>query len=337
MERRGSRLSRRAFVGGAAGLGLMAGCGRWPGQGEPPARVRRVGYLGSTNASHPYVAALQQGLAELGYVEGQNLVIEGRWAEGESARYPALAAELADAGVEVIVVAPHTPAAQAAQHATRTIPIVMTGISDPVAGGLVASLARPGGNVTGLSDMLIGLSGKRLELLKVTVPRASVVAALWNPTNAIAALDLDAMQEAARTLGVTVFPIEVRSADDLPGAFETIAREPVDALIMLADPLLGAVLTPQMPTMVVKSRLPTMHFQRPDVAAGVLMYYGASHPALTRRAAYYVDRILRGTQPADLPVEQPMVFDFVVNLKTARELGITFPEEILLQVTEVIQ
>jgi putative tryptophan/tyrosine transport system substrate-binding protein len=244
-----SRLSRRAFLLGATGAGVLVGCGRLPWQAQPlPPRVARIGYLSFSNASNPYVVAFRQGMSDLGYVEGQNLHIEAREAEGQPARLPALAAELTNSSVDVIVVGATTPAAQAAQNATSTIPIVMTGVSDPVAAGLVASLARPGGNVTGLSDLAVGLSGKRLELLKETVPGASRVAALGNPTNAASAADWRATQEAARTLGLDVWSVDVHSADDLPGAFETIARERPDALIMLADPLLGSAPRPSLRT-----------------------------------------------------------------------------------------
>jgi putative ABC transport system substrate-binding protein len=276
-------------------------------------------------------------MSDLGYIEGQNLHIEVREAEGQPARLPALAAELTNSSVDVIVAGASTPAAQAAHQATRTIPIVMTGVGDPVAAGLVASLARPGGNVTGLSDLAVGLSGKRLELLKETVPGASRVAALGNPDNAASAADWRATQEAARTLGLDVWSVDVRSADDLPGAFETIARERPDGLLMLADPLLGVSTTTQLAHLVARSRLPTIHRSRLDADAGALMSYGPNYPALARRGAYYVDRILKGAKPADLPVEQPMTFDFVVNMKTAQALGITFPNEIMLQVTEVVQ
>jgi putative ABC transport system substrate-binding protein len=330
-----SRLSRRQFVLGAASVGLLAGCGRFPWPSQAP-RVARIGWLGGNNASNPNFAAFRQGLQDLGYVEDQNVRIEARWAEGRGDRFPALAAELANSSVDVIVVGASTPAIQAAKNATSTIPIVMLGASNPVAVGLVASLARPEGNVTGLSDMLVELSGKRLELLKASVPGASRVAALWNPTNVVSALAWNATQEAAATLGVAVVSVEVRSADGLAGAFETIASERIDALIRLADPLLSVLVTPQFADFVASSRLPAMHNQRADVQAGGLMSYGPSYTALARRGAYYVDRILKGTKPADLPVEQPMTFDFVVNMKTARELGITFPNEILLQVTEVI-
>src|SRR5262249_12146117 len=198
--------------------------------------------------------AFRQGMRELGYVEDQNLVIEGRWAEGKFERYPALAAELASSSVDVIVEPGHTPAALALKHATSTIPIVMTGIGDPVGAGLVASLPRPGSNVTGLSDLLVGLSGKRLELLKEAIPSASRVVAVWNPTNPASTLDWAATQEAARTLGVELRPVQVRSAADVEGAFEAIAREQADALIRLSDPLLSVNTTPQAADFIASSR-----------------------------------------------------------------------------------
>jgi putative tryptophan/tyrosine transport system substrate-binding protein len=338
MERRGSRLSRRQFVVGTgmAGLGLPAGCGRLPWQARPPPRVARIGYLGPGDTFPPYFEGFRQGLREFGYVEGETLVLEVRWAEGRYEQFPALAAELVQLQPDVIL-SQSTPSTQALQQATSTIPIVMTGISDPVGLGVVASLARPGGNFTGTSDLHLGLSAKRLELLKETVPGASRVMALWNPLSSATAVDLRGMQDAGRVLGVDVLSLEVRSKDDLAGAFETVARERVDALIMTTDNLFSAGAPPEFMGLVAESRLPSMHFERSFVVAGGLMSYGPSRTALYRRAAYYVDRILKGVKPADLPIEQPMTFDFVVNMKTAQALGITFPNEILLQVTEVIQ
>ena len=332
------RWSRRQFVQGvgAAGLGLVAGCGRLPGQ-APPSKLAHIGWLGPGSASAPGFAAFRQGLSEVGYVEGQNLLIEGRSAEGQAERLPALAEELVNASVDVIVVALGTPAAQAAKAATSTIPIVMIGVSDPVAAGLVATLAQPAGNVTGLSDLGVGLSAKRLELLKETVPGASRVLALGNPTNPANAPDWSAAQAAARTLGVEVGVVEVRSSGDLPGAFENFARERPDALIMLADPLLGVASSPQLPGLIARSGLPSMRPGRLDVEAGGLMSYGPSYTGLARRAAYYVDRILKGAKPADLPVEQPREFERILNLKTAQALGLTIPQHVLLQATEVLQ
>jgi len=322
---------------GAAGFGLLTGCGRLPWQAQPPVpKVARIGYLGPNSAPNPTFVVLRQALQALGYVEGENLVVEARWAEGRPERLPALAAELVRLQPDVIV-SQNTRETQALQQATSTIPIVFIGLSDPVGVGIVASLARPGGNLTGTSDLRIELSGKRLELLKQAVPGASRVAALWHPSNTVNALDWSATEDAARTLGVEVQPVEVHSADDLAGAFETIVRERAEALLVVPDIVLSVIGTPQFPDFVARSRLPSMHNSRFDVEAGGLMSYGPSRTSAAHRTAYYVDRILKGTKPADLPVEQPMTFDFVVNLKTARELGITFPNEIMLQVTEVVQ
>jgi putative ABC transport system substrate-binding protein len=331
------RVSRREFLAGAgvAGLGLLAGCGRLPWQAQPP-KSARVGYVGTGDASNVTFEAFRQGLRELGYVEGDNLVFEARWAEGMYERYPAFVAELVTLQPDVIV-STHTPQAQLLQQATSTIPVVFIALSDPVGSGLIDSLARPGRNLTGTSDLSVGLSGKRLELLLATLPGASRVGIFSNPTNTANALDLSATQDAARALGVAVLNVAVRTVDELPSAFETIIRERADAAIMLGDSLFGANATPQFADLVARSRLPTMHYERSGVVAGGLMGYGPSRPALFRRGSYYVDRILKGAKPADLPVEQPMIFDFVVNMKTASGLGITFPPEILLQVTEVIE
>jgi putative ABC transport system substrate-binding protein len=330
-----AHLSRRHFVHGAgvAGLALLAACGRLPGQAEPSLKVARIAYLGNA----PRLQTLREGLRELGYVEGQNLVIETRATTGVSPeQYPALVAELVRLQPDVLV-ATTTPVAQAAMRATSTIPIVFIAVSDPVGSGLVASLARPGGNLTGQSDMFAGLSGKRLQLLKETVPSTARVAALWNPANAGAALEWNEMQEAARALEVKVLSAPVGSGDDLVGAFESIARDRPDALIVLSDTLLAVSNTPQLPGLVAGSQLPTMYFSRDGVVAGMLMSYGPSFDSLYRRGAYYVDRILKGAKPADLPVEQPTKFDFVISLPAARALGLSIPQHVLLQATEVIQ
>jgi putative ABC transport system substrate-binding protein len=279
--------------------------------------------------------AFQQGLRELGYVEGQNLAIEPRGAEGRYERLPDLAAELVRLQPDVLV-SSATPATRAAQQATSTIPIVFIAVGDPVGLGIVASLDRPGGNVTGVSDLFVGLSGKRLELLKETVPGVSRVAALWNPSNPAIALEWSGTQEAGRMLGLEVQSVEAHSADDLAGAFETIARERADALIVLSDPLISLG-NAQILDFAVRSRLPTMHSQRATVEAGGLMSYGPSLTGLSRRGAYYVDRILKGTKPANLPVEQPREFELVVNRRTAQALGLTIPADVWLQTTEVIE
>jgi putative ABC transport system substrate-binding protein len=331
------RWGRRQFVqgAGATGLALLAGCGRLPGQ-APPSKVARIGWLGPGNGSDPNFEAFRQGLREFGYVEGQNVVIEARWAAGRFERYPALAAELVGLQPDVLVTT-STPPTLAAQQATSTIPIVFTSSGDPVGLGLVASLARPGGNITGLSNLFVPLGRKRLELLKETVPSAARVAGLWNPTNPANALEWSATQEAARTLGVEAQSVAVRTTSDLASALDTILDERADALVILADPLLSVTNTPQIPDFIARTRLPTMTTVGANVEAGGLMYYGPSLTGMCRRAAYYVDRILRGAKPAELPVEQPTTFDFAINLKTAQALGLTIPQHVLLQATEVIQ
>jgi putative tryptophan/tyrosine transport system substrate-binding protein len=332
--------SRRAFVQGAglAGLGLVAACGRLPGQADAP-KIARIGWLGNIRADanpDPNFEAFREGLRELGYAEGQNILIEVRWAEGRVERLPALAGELVRLQPDILVTTTTLPT-QAAVQATTTIPIVFIAVGDPVGLGFVTSLARPGGHITGESDLFVGLAGKRLELLKETVPSISRVAALWNPPNPSSALEWSEVQDAARNLALEVRSVEAQSSEDLAGAFETISREHADALIILTAAFLSVIGTSQLPSLIARSRLPTMHYRRADVAAGGFMSYGPSFTSLYRRAAYYVDRILKGTKPAELPVEQPREFDFVINLKTAQALGLTIPHHVLLQATEVIQ
>jgi putative tryptophan/tyrosine transport system substrate-binding protein len=334
MQRRGSRLSRRAFVGSAAGLGLLAGCGRLPGQAQPSAKVFRIGFLAGGGAVGT-IETFQQGLRELGYIEGQNLHMEYRFTDGIDDHFPLLAADLVALQVDIIVAVAR--GALAAKNATTTIPIVMTGMNDPVGSGVVASLRRPGGNVTGLSLMSAQLGGKRLELLKAVIPTASRVAVLWN--NAIPTIMATIIQEieaAAQILGVRLIPLPLQQPDDLEPAFESAAKEDADALLAVADTLTATHLT-RVVQLAAKSRLPAVYELRGFADAGGLMSYGADIRYNFHRAAYYVDRILKGASPADLPIEQPMRFEFVVNLKTAQALGITFPNEIMLQVTEVIQ
>jgi putative tryptophan/tyrosine transport system substrate-binding protein len=333
MERR-SRLSRRQFVVGAAGLGLLVGCGRLPGQAQPPAKILRIGFLAGSSAegTGSRVAAFQEGLGELGYVEGKTFTMEYRYAGGDSARLPELAADLVRLPVDLLIVQ-GTAAAHAAKQATSVIPIVIGNTADPVGAGLVASLARPGGNVTGLSDFGLAVVTKRLELLKSVAPSASRIAVLWRPSNPAHPLELKDTQAAGPVLGVTVLPLEVEDADGIDRAFATMSQERAGGLIVFGF----TAHQRQIVELTAQNRLPAVYPTRVEVEAGGLMSYGASFEDLYRRAAVYVDKIVRGAKPADLPVEQPMRFDFVVNLKTARELGITFPHEILLQVTEVIQ
>jgi putative ABC transport system substrate-binding protein len=332
-----SRLSRRQLVvgAGAAGLALVAGCGRLPWQGEAPPKVYRIGFLsGTVSASSAEVEAFRQGLRVLGYVEGHNTILEYRFAEKDD-QLPALAADLVRLKVDILV-GSGTPANQAAKDATDTIPIVIAASGDPVKTGLVASYARPGGNITGFSALTQGLSGKRLQLLTDAAPGTSRVAVLGNPSNPVVALTLGEMPAAAQLLGVRLQILEVQGPGEFEGAFEAAVREGAEALVTELDALTSAHRT-RIVDLAAKSRLPAIYPDRGFVDAGGLMAYAVNFPDLYRRAAAHVDKILKGAKPADLPVEQPMRFDFVVNMKTARELGITFPHEVALQITEVIE
>jgi putative tryptophan/tyrosine transport system substrate-binding protein len=336
MERHGSRLSRRVFVVGAsAGLGLLAGCGRWPGQPLQPLqpKVHRIGVLAyeAPAASEAYVQDFRQGLRELGY-DDQHLVLEFRGAEWQSERLPGLAAELVALNVDLIL-ALAGDVARAAMEATTTIPIVFWISSEPVP-SLVPSYARPGGNATGVTYVSSVLAGKRLDLLKQMLPAATRVAVLWQPTH----LDTDfaETQVAAQALGVELLSLEVRRPDDIEPVLGTASAWKSDALIMVGSRLTG-MYREQIMDLAARRRLPVVAQRKEDALAGSLLSYGPNQAESYRRAVYYVDRILKGTKPADLPIELPMRFDFVVNLKTAQALGITFPNEIMLQVTEVIQ
>jgi putative tryptophan/tyrosine transport system substrate-binding protein len=333
-------ISRRQFVlgTGVSSLGLLAGCGRLPGQAAPPVRLPRIGYLAGLTpaAGHPNVEGFRQGLREHGYLEGENIIVEYRWADGQRERLPALATELARLPVDVIMAARDVTAV-AAKQATNTVPIVFAGVDDPVGLELVASLGRPGGNVTGVtSGVALQLEGKRLELLTTTVPGASRVAVLWSPAGTGAADRWREIEAAARVLDVQLRSVEIGAPGDLATAFEAATREQADALLV-ERVLLTVAYRTEIAKLALYRKLPAIFDSREAVEAGGLMAYGPSLPAGYRRAAYFVDRILKGAKPADLPVEQPMTFDFVVNLKTAQTLGITFPNEIMLQVTEVIQ
>jgi putative ABC transport system substrate-binding protein len=278
---------------------------------------------------------LRRGLSDYGYVEGQNLAIEYRTTDQGAERERELAAELARLPVDVIV-AVSTPVTQAAMQATSTIPVVFVGVSDPVATGLVASLARPGGNVTGVSSLSAGLSQKRLQLLKDTVPGASRVAVIWYAADPAGAVRFRELEMAAAVLGLQLQSLEIRRTPDLDGVFAVADRDQIDAWFVFTDAMTNKSRS-RIVELVAQSRLPSMYEYKEWVSAGGLMAYGANGVAQYDRVVYYVNRILKGTSPADLPVEQPTEFDFVVNLKTAQALGITFPNEILLQVTEVIQ
>jgi putative ABC transport system substrate-binding protein len=334
-----STLSRRQLVQGAGtvGLGLLAGCGRWPGQAAPP-RVPRIGHLSSAGQGSGGLESLRLGFQELGYIEGQHLLIEWRSAEGQPARMRELAAELVALPVDLLLTT-GAGSAEAARAATGTIPIVMVYPGDPVAAGLVANLARPGGNVTGLAELQVQLAVKRLELLKETVPGITRVAMPRNPDEARDQLQPGGpLQVAAQTLGVELLPLEVRSPSDLDAAVEAATQAGADAVLWGG---LGGGRNPEFRSRLValaaQHRLPTSSGFSDWVEAGVLMAYGPNFPAQVVRAAAYIDKILKGAKPADLPIEQPMRFDFVINAKTAQALGLTIPPHVLLQATEIIQ
>jgi putative tryptophan/tyrosine transport system substrate-binding protein len=330
-------LSRREVVQGigAVGLGLLAGCGRWPWQAPAPARVPRIGVVTAAEAIDPINEALRQGLQELGYIDGQNAVVEWRFTGGRLDPYPDLVGELVRLPVDVIVVQ-GTAGSRAAKQATSTVPIVMAFTNDPVRAGVVASLARPGGNVTGLASIAAELSGKRLQLLQDTVPSLARVAMLWNPAIADRAHEFEETEAAARVLGVDLQSVEVREANDFERAFEAVLRGRADALFLQDNDALDRN-RPRIADFAAAHGLPAMSIRGEFVAAGTLMSYGANIADMNRRAATYVDKILKGAKPADLPVEQPMRFDFVINLKTAQALGLSIPHHVLLQATEVIQ
>jgi putative ABC transport system substrate-binding protein len=305
---------------------------------QPSTKVHRIGWLRPVSPpSGPdlNVEAFQQGLRDLGYVEGQNLAIEYRYADGQFERLPALAAELVRLPVDVIVTGGEN-AARVVQQATQTIPIVIVAGVDPVGVGLIASLARPGGNITGLSSLGPELGGKRLELLKEAVPTASRVAVLFNPSNMNAVQEWREMEGAARSLGVQLHAMAVRQADELERAFATATSEGAGALIVFRDFFIETHRT-RILHLAAQRRLPVMSVLREFVDAGGLMSYGPSLAEIYRRAATYVDKVLKGTKPADLPVEQPTKFELVINLKAAQALGITLPPHLLLLADEVIR
>jgi putative ABC transport system substrate-binding protein len=333
------RLSRRQFVVGAGSMGLLAGCGRLPWQAEQSAKLARVGlllpYTASSAPSLEVIESFRAGLHDWGYVEGQNVLLEYQYSGGQNERLPALATELIQLPVDVIVAEKHD-AILAAKQATSTVPIVMSVHADPVGTGLVTSLARPGGNVTGMSGLAANLSAKRLELLQQMSPSMSRVAIFYDhtlPSNQRLAAEA---KVGAAALGLELLAFDVRTSADYAAAFEAALRERVDGLHGVGDPL-NLSQRSRIVDFAAQQGLPAVYSEKSWVTAGGLMAYGAHIPAIYRRAAYYVDRILKGTKPTDLPVEQPMRFEFVVNMKTARELGITFPYEVALQITEVIE
>ncbi|HEY3029666.1 MAG TPA: ABC transporter substrate-binding protein [Bradyrhizobium sp.] len=299
-------------------------------------KIYRIGSLGSGTAYPPLQAVFQQGLRALGWVEGQNYEINRRFAEGQYDALPRLADELVGLGVDAIVASP-TPAALAAKNATATIPIVGIGFDNPVENGLVASLARPGGNVTGLSyGVGPEIFGKDIELLRAMVAELRRVAVLSNPAGLNHALMISNVKSAARALGVELLLLEASGPGEFDRAFAAMAGERVGALFVFGDPMFG-VHRARIAELAVQYRLPSMHTNRLHVEAGGLMCYGPSFSDLWRRAAAYVDKILKGARPADLPVEQPTKFELIINLRTARAIGVEIPQSMLLRADEVIE
>jgi len=305
-----------------------------------PKKVPRIGYLSSLDPAteSTRAEAIRLALRERGHIEGQNIAIEYRYAEGKQDRYAELAAELVRLKVDVIVAAGGTRMVRAAMNATKTIPIVMTGGGiDPVEAGLVDSLARPGGNVTGITNISGALGGKRLELLKEAVPKVARVAVLYEPVapGSVRQVKED-LPPAARSLKLTIQPWEVRAADDFEKVFAALNEQRPGGLYVTESPLMNAN-AKRIADFAIKSRLPSMWGSKEFVEAGGLMYYGADLADSYRRVAYFVDRILKGAKPADLPVEQPMKFELVFNLKTAKQIGVTIPQSLLYRADKVIK
>ena len=314
---------------------LFAVCS--PTDAQQPTKIPRIGYLGvnSLNVNPDRREAFRQGLRELGYVEGKNIVIEWRSAEGKQDRLPALAAELVRLKVDIII-AGGPPSTRAAKEATITIPIVMGFDNDPVADGFVASLARPGGNITGLATLAPEISGKLLELLKEVVPRLFRVAVLGTSTQPGNAQSLRETEVAAPAFGVKVQFLDILAPKDIETAFRAAGKGHADGVLVLQSPVINSQRT-QVADLAVKSRLPGIFPQSQYANAGSLMYYGVNTVDLFRRAPTFVDKILKGAKPADLPVEQPTKFELVINLKTARQIGLTIPPNVLARADKVIR
>ena len=324
-------MDRRAFLGLAIGIVVAPNVAR----AQQAGKAYRIGYLSLRSGPAAQDEALRQGLRELGYIEGRTIAIEYRWAAWKSERLPELAAELVQLKVDVIVAAA-TLAAETVKRATSTIPIVITGVGDPVGSGLISSLARPGGNITGLAMMSSELAGKRLQILRELVPRATRVAVLAHGRVSTTPLLIDQMRAAAQQAGVQLVVQEVSEAADLPAAFAAMQRERAQALVVQLSPLTTDH-RKRVAELAAQHRLPAMYYTRDFVDAGGLVSYGPNLVELYHRAAFYVDRILKGARPADLPVEQPTKFELVINLKTAKALGLTIPQALLVRADQVIE
>jgi putative tryptophan/tyrosine transport system substrate-binding protein len=317
---------------------LLGGAAAWPlaVRAQQPAKLPIIGFLGSATplASSQWVAAFVQRLRELGWVENRTVTIEYRWAEGRTERYTEIAAEFVRLKVDVIATYATRPVI-AAKEVTTVIPIVSAVMGDPVSTGLVASLARPGGNVTGLSNQALDLAGKRLEMLREVLPALRTLAILVNVSNPVSVLEAGEVEAAAKALGLDVVTLEIRRAEDIAPAFETLKGR-AHALYVVGDPLM-ITNRARINTLALAARLPATYNQREYVEAGGLMSYAPNFPDLFRRAADYVDKILRGTKPGDIPIEQPTKFDLAINLTTAKALGLTIPESVLLRANEMIE
>ena len=333
----GNRMSKKVMCVALLAM-LFALCPS--AEAQQPKKVPRIGYLSSSDPAteSTRAEAIRLALRKLGYIEGQNIAIEYRYAEGKRDREPQLASELVRLKVDIIVVAGGGPVIRAAKNATKTIPIVMTSAGiDPVGAGLVESLARPGGNVTGITNLSRELGGKRLELLKEAVPKIARVAVLYDAASPDIVLDVkEVLPVAARALGLIIQPWEIRNVDDFDRVFAALNKQRPDGLSVAG----GRLMTDNQKRIVgfaLKSRLPAVYPSREAVDAGGLMSYGADLADSYRRVAYYVDRILRGAKPADLPVEQPTKFELVINLKTAKQIGLTIPPEVLARANRLIK
>jgi len=324
-------MGRREFLGIAGAVAIL------PFAANGQARTYRIGFMGNSTAALEtnLVNSFRDGLRELGYEEGRNIVIEYRWADGQYERFPALVAELLAAKVDVIVTA-GTPAALVVKKATTTVPLIMVAVGDPVGTGLVSSLARPGGNLTGLSSVAPDLEGKRLELLRQVVPSLSYVAMFINSANPFHTVSVRQARAAAEALGVKLEPHDIRKSEDLDRAFAAMRKERPDALLILADRVFLHN-RQRMMDFTKELRLPSVNAYTELVEAGGLMSYGPSYENMHKRAAIYVDKIFKGAKPADLPIEQPTSFTFIVNLKAAKVLGVTVPPTLLSLADKVIE
>jgi putative ABC transport system substrate-binding protein len=324
-------MRRRKFIT------LLGGAAAWPLAARAQPKISRVGFMGNSTAALEanLVGAFRDGLHELGYEEGRNIIIEYRWADGKYERFPALIAELIAAKVDVIVTA-GTPAALAVKKATTTVPLVMIAVGDPVGTGLVPSLARPGGNLTGLSSIAPDLEGKRLDILREVVPTLSHVAILFNSLNPFHVASMRQAHAAAQAMGIKLQQHDVRKSEDLDGAFAAIRKERPDALLILADRVFLHN-RQRMMDFTEEQRLPNINAYTELVEAGGLMSYGPSYEDMHKRAAMYVDKIIKGAKPADLPIEQPSKFTFNINLKVAKALGLSVPSSLVTLADKVIE